>query len=184
MQRLIWNATRYPKLDQFPVDGFFQKSNFGMSSPQPPMPPAPSLNYVNSLDHVFSNGNPVMNNFDVYEYKPYLEGGGSTNNSSTNINNGSLFHQNKGIPSYPLLTSRETMVMDQNHQICLPSALSFQEPDLVNLGIPDELSCITADNGIYGEATVRKRNWPMKRQLVKGQRRSNVVNGKWTMEED
>ncbi|KAI3921748.1 hypothetical protein MKX01_005437, partial [Papaver californicum] len=109
-----------PKLDQFPV----------VSTPQPPTPPAPSPNYVNSPDHVFSNGYPIMHNFDVYEYKPYLEGGGSTNNSSTNINNGSLFHQNKGFSSYPLLTSRETTAMDQNHQICRPSALSFQEPDL------------------------------------------------------
>ncbi|MCL7041950.1 hypothetical protein MKW94_003613 [Papaver nudicaule] len=166
-----------PKLDQFSLDGCFQNSNFGVSSPPQLLPP--STKYVNSLDHVFSYGNSIMHNFDIFEYKPLLEGGGSTSNSN-NVINGGLFHQNKGFFNYPSET-----ITDLNQQSHLSSALSFQQLEQGNLSIPDEFSCITAETGIYGEATVRKRNSPEKRRsTVKGQRRSNVIKGQWTMEED
>ncbi|KAI3988166.1 hypothetical protein MKX01_011955 [Papaver californicum] len=171
-----------PKLDQCSLDGCYQNSNLGMSSSSPPLPP-PSTKHVNYLDQV-SNGNSIMHNFDIFEYKPFLEGEGSTNNS-TNIINGGMFHQNKGFFNFPLVTPLSETIMDQNHPSHLSPSLSFQELEQVNLSIPDELSCITAENGIYGEAAVKKRISPEKRRsAIKGQRRSNVIKGQWTMEED
>ncbi|KAI3869364.1 hypothetical protein MKX03_014542 [Papaver bracteatum] len=171
-----------PKLDQFSLDGCFRNSNLGISNPSPPLPP--STRYVDSPSQVFSNGNSIMQDFDVFEYKPLLEGG-STNNS-TNVSNGGLFHQNKGFFHYPLKISPSETIVDRNHPSHLSPTLSFQELEQVNLIIPDEFSCITADNGIYGEGVVKKRNSPEKRRsAVKGtQRRSNVIKGQWTMEED
>ncbi|KAI3992761.1 hypothetical protein MKX01_021722 [Papaver californicum] len=168
-----------PKLDQISLDnGCFQNSNLGMSSPSPPLPP--STKHVNSLDQVFLNGNSIMQNFDIFEYKPLLEGEGSTN-----VINGGLFHQKKGFFNYPLVSPLSETLMNQNHPSHLSPSLSFQELEQVNLSIPDEISCTTADNGIYGEAVVKKRNSSEKRRsAIKGQRRSNVIRGQWTMEED
>ncbi|OVA16976.1 SANT/Myb domain [Macleaya cordata] len=156
------------KLDhQFGVDGMFSNSKFGI----------PSTQYVDPFE-AFTTGNSP--NFDGFESKPFAEGGGCNTNGFMMMEK----FQNIGFLNYPphLITptppDEVVMEQDQSH---LP--LSFQEFQSVNLGIPDELSCITADTGIYRKVALKKKNMSMKR-TGKGQKKSNPVKGQWTMEED
>ncbi|KAL6011494.1 hypothetical protein ACLOJK_001942 [Asimina triloba] len=51
--------------------------------------------------------------------------------------------------------------------------------------LPDEISCVTGDNGFYGEVGLdsNKKSMQMKKG-GKNQKKSNVVKGQWTLEED
>ncbi|XP_058091837.1 transcription factor MYB98-like [Magnolia sinica] len=53
----------------------------------------------------------------------------------------------------------------------------------MNFVLPDEISCVTGDNGIYGEVGLSKKNMQVKRS-GKIQKKSHVVKGQWTLEED
>ncbi|XP_077253232.1 transcription factor MYB98-like [Tasmannia lanceolata] len=71
----------------------------------------------------------------------------------------------------------ERIEQDQNN------IMNFLNADPASFGSPNEISCITGDNGIYGEECVNKKSMPMKR-ISRSHKRSKVTKGQWSMEED
>ena len=55
----------------------------------------------------------------------------------------------------------------------------------LNFVLPDEVSCISAENGYYKKIGMNKiRALPITKKPQKGCKKSNVVKGQWTVEED
>lgn len=71
---------------------------------------------------------------------------------------------------------------------CLP--LNFHGQDNIikplNFVVPDEVSCITAENGYYkkGGGMNKNRTSLFTRRTSKTRKKTNVVKGQWTIEED
>ncbi|KAF8399678.1 hypothetical protein HHK36_015549 [Tetracentron sinense] len=143
----------FHNFDQFPVDGSSLNSKFGV--------PTPCFDPF----EVFGNG--CSTDFNIFESKPLAEDGG----------NGAM-QGLRGFLNYPQRPLVEAMEQDPRHP-----PLNFQEFELANFVIPDEISCITADNGYYREVGLNKKSMTMRR-TGKGHKKSNLVKGQWTIEED
>ena len=55
----------------------------------------------------------------------------------------------------------------------------------LNFVVPDEVSCITLENG-YNKKIGKNKNraFPTTKKPQEGRKKSNVVKGQWTVEED
>ncbi|XP_077242640.1 transcription factor MYB118-like [Tasmannia lanceolata] len=84
--------------------------------------------------------------------------------------------QNRGVLNYQE-RMMDRIELDQNQ------IMNFLNVDPMGFGLPDEVSCITGDNGFYGEEGVIKKSVLVKK-ICRSNRRSKVIKGQWTMEED
>ncbi|KAK9278152.1 hypothetical protein L1049_027711 [Liquidambar formosana] len=162
--------------------------------------PCPSKGFLQdlpTLDQLLANGsssNPIFGvqtacnfdpfdpftygcstNFDVYESKPYAENGGNGGVLMQNFQSGVYMNQ-------PQKTLVDVAESDRSH---LP--FSYQEIiKPMNFVLPDEVSCITAENGYYKEVGNNKNRTSASssRKPCKGRKKSNVVKGQWAPEED
>ncbi|XVF12073.1 hypothetical protein REPUB_Repub08aG0083200 [Reevesia pubescens] len=115
------------------------------------------------------------NNVDFYECKPFagnvghgqvmdnFEGGGLQNLSQTRRNSNDVMGSEIGYMPF-----------------------DFQETKPVNFVVPDEVSCVTAENAYYKKVGMNKNRVlaSTSRRTWKGRKKSNVVKGQWTIEED
>ncbi|KAH7528457.1 hypothetical protein FEM48_Zijuj05G0074200 [Ziziphus jujuba var. spinosa] len=112
-----------------------------------------------------------------YECKPFVENGG----------HGQVM-DNFQVGGYSSFSSRNPMDMigPANSSCLLPFNFHGQEIiKPVNFVVPDEVSCITAENGYYKKVGMNKSRTSMvTRKTCKTRKKSNVVKGQWTIEED
>ncbi|XP_027337509.1 transcription factor MYB98-like [Abrus precatorius] len=110
--------------------------------------------------------------FDVYECKPFAE---NTSNGHPHVWNNFLYSL-----SLPQRNQLDMMVANQNFFPFNP-----QETNPMNFVAPDEVSCIFPVN-YYKEVGVNKNNrsYPTTRRTYKVPKKSNMVKGQWTVEED
>ncbi|KAL6964409.1 hypothetical protein U1Q18_035464 [Sarracenia purpurea var. burkii] len=124
---------------------------------------------------------------DLYESKPFVENGGTMQS----FNNGGGYLKN------PKKTPVDVTTSD-------PSCMTFDcQEDIkpLNFVIPDEGSCITAENGYYKEVGIKKNGGGsgrgrgrrgscstaaqgIKKPCKGGRKKSHSVKGQWTIEED
>lgn len=120
-------------------------------------------------------------NFDheFYECKPFVENGG----------HGQVM-DNFQLGGYSSLSSRNPMDMIgvQDSSSLLPLNFHSQQEMIkpINFVVPDEVSCITAENGYYKKVGMNKSRTTsmVGRKTCKSRKKSNVVKGQWTIEED
>lgn len=113
--------------------------------------------------------------FDVYECKPFVE-----NNSNSHAHVMDNF-QNEGYSlNLPRRNQQDMMVANQSY---LPFNPLETKP--LNIVVPDEVSCISPAN-YYKRVGLNKNNkaFPTTRRTFKVRKKSNIVKGQWTEDED
>lgn len=114
-------------------------------------------------------------NFDLYECKPFADGNGGHGQVMDNFQSGGYLNNHQVNPVNMIGSNQAQMPLD------------FQEMKPVNFAVPDEVSCVGTDqNGYYKKAGLNKNNrpYPPARRTIKIGKKSNVVKGQWTTEED
>ncbi|RDX67532.1 Transcription factor MYB98, partial [Mucuna pruriens] len=143
-------------IDQFHVN---------VSSPNPIQTP----NFDAFDNFTFANSSP---GFDVYECKPFVE------NVHAHVMDNFLYGNYSF--NHPQRNQLDMMVANQ-------SLLPFnpQETKSPNFVVPDEVSCISSVN-YYKRVGANKNNksYPTTRRTYKVRKKSNIVKGQWTIEED
>lgn len=149
----------FDKLDQFSTNG-------------------PSLNsglaIQNTCFYPFFNGS-SSKYIDIYETKPFAQNGRCVENFQRQ---GNYFNQSHG-------TSFNATGSNQSR-----TSFNLQEIKNFNLGLHDEMSCITAENGYYRNVSTNKNykcnssSASSSKKYCKNGKKSNVVKGQWTVEED
>lgn len=110
-------------------------------------------------------------NFDVYECKPFADNyNGGHGHVMDNFQSGGGY-----------LNHHVMMGSDHQSQI----SYTYQEP--LSFVVPDEASCVNNNNNI-DKSYYRNRRFDKSRfhskKTIKGGKKSNVVKGQWTIEED
>ncbi|KAJ9677762.1 hypothetical protein PVL29_022634 [Vitis rotundifolia] len=114
-------------------------------------------------------------NLDVYELKPYAENVGVMENFQSNNGGGYLLHHHQRA------AAADMMGLDRGRV-----AFNSQEIKPVNFVIPDEV-CIAAENRLYKKismSTAKNGASPAAKKTYKGRKKTHVVKGQWTIEED
>ncbi|KAG6683678.1 hypothetical protein I3843_12G027200 [Carya illinoinensis] len=145
--------------DQFHPNGFASNPIFGVQTHE----------CSDSLDN-FTYG------FSTDQCKlPFAENGGDGHVMDN--------FQNGGYLSFPQKNPGDIMATD--HQGPMAFTTSFQDVKPVNFVVPDEVSCITAEIGSSKKFGMNKnRALPTTTREYKGRKKSNLVKGQWTIEED
>ncbi|XP_058084126.1 transcription factor MYB98-like [Magnolia sinica] len=112
--------------------------------------------------------NGCMSNFDIELPKIFAE---------DHRNGPAEKFQTRGLMDYPPIAVADQMEQNPNY------ALDFQYMDPINFVVPDEISCVTGDNGIYGEVGVDRKSMQM-RSNGRNQYKRHVIKGQWSLEED
>ncbi|XP_022735616.1 transcription factor MYB98-like [Durio zibethinus] len=110
------------------------------------------------------------NNVDFYECKPFAD----------NVGHGQVMDnfQSGGFLNLSQRNSNNVMGSDIG-------CFDLQETKPVNFVVPDEVSCVTAENAYYKKAGMNKnRVLASNPSTWKGRKKSNVVKGQWLIEED
>ncbi|KAK7817845.1 transcription factor myb98, partial [Quercus suber] len=145
-------------LDQFQTSGSSSNPIFGVQT--------------QCLNSNFTYGC-TSTDFDMYECKPFMDNGGH-GHVMDNFESG-------GYLNLPQRNPIDIMGLDRSHMV-------FTSQDIIkplNFVVPDEVSCITAENGYYKKIGMNKnRALPTTKKPQKGRKKSNVVKGQWTVEED
>ncbi|KAF5459905.1 hypothetical protein F2P56_019815 [Juglans regia] len=111
------------------------------------------------------------------ECKPFAENGGH-GHVMDNFQSGGRYL------SFPQ-TNPADIVATDDHQGPMAFTTTFQDVKPVNFIVPDEVSCITSEIGYYKKFGMNKnRALPTTTREYKGRKRSNLVKGQWTTEED
>ena len=143
------------------------------------------LQEIHHLDQFQTNGsslNPIFGvqtqwtstDFDIYECKPFMDNGGH-GHVMDNFRSG-------GYLNLPQRNPIDIMGSDRSHMV-FTTCQDIIKP--LNFVVPDEVSSITAENGYYKKiATNKNRAFPTTKKPQKGRKKSNVVKGQWTVEED
>lgn len=113
--------------------------------------------------------------FDVYECKPFVE-----NNGGGHAHVIDNFQYGGYSLNLPQRNQLDMMVANQSY---LP--FNPQETKPLNFVAPDEVSCISPLN-YYKRVRVNKNNraYPTTRRTYKVRKKSNIVKGQWTVDED
>ncbi|XP_059639249.1 transcription factor MYB98-like [Cornus florida] len=121
----------------------------------------------------FSHGN--SNNLNFFEqFKPFHVENGGNGAIMQNFQVGGYFNYPKKTPVDVTMAGRT-----------LTFPLSYQEAKPMNFVIPDEGSCIMADNGYYKEVGMKKNSASKSnKKACKSRKKSNSIKGQWTIEED
>ncbi|KAL7222835.1 hypothetical protein ACSBR1_024515 [Camellia fascicularis] len=130
----------------------------------------------------FTNGySPNLDDF--YESKPFAENGANGTNVAVMQNFQGECDGGGGNLNYPKQTPINVTASDQS---CGP--FNSQDIRSVNFVIPDEGSCIVAENGYYKEVGKKKNSSassaPKTRKPCKRRNKPSSVKGQWTAEED
>nr|POE89381.1 transcription factor myb98 [Quercus suber] len=143
------------------------------------------LQDIHHLDLFQTNGsssNPIFGvqtqcistDFDIYECKPFMDNGGHGHVMDN--------FQSGGYLNLPQRNPIDIMGSDRSHMV-FTTCQDIIKP--LNFVVPDEVSCITAENGYYKKIGMNKnRAFPTTKKPQKGRKKSNVVKGQWTVEED
>lgn len=122
----------------------------------------------------FSYGSAM--NLDVYELKPFADENFQTSNGGGGY---MIHHHQRGSAAAPV--AADVVGLERG---CGGRAVNFV--------IPDEVSCITAENGLYKKLSLigsaKSRVSPAAvaaaKKTHKGRKKPHVVKGQWTIEED
>ncbi|KAF5476789.1 hypothetical protein F2P56_003490, partial [Juglans regia] len=112
---------------------------------------------------------------DIHNYcKPFADSGGN-GHVMDNFHSGGYLNIPQRNPPY------DTMGTDQGYMIFT----TWQDIKPINFVVPDEVSCITAENG-YNKKVGMNKNiaLPETMRAYRGPRKCNVAKGQWTTEED
>ncbi|XP_007036240.2 PREDICTED: transcription factor MYB98 [Theobroma cacao] len=119
------------------------------------------------------------NDVDFYECKPFADNVGAAGH-------GQVMDNFQGGGGYLNLSQRNSddVVMGSDSIGYMP--FDFQGVKPVNFVVPDEVSCVsTAENAYYKKVGMNKnRVLASTKRTWKGRKKSNVVKGQWTIEED
>ncbi|XP_023929442.1 transcription factor MYB98 [Quercus suber] len=116
----------------------------------------------------------TSSDFDIYECKPFMDNGGHGHVMEN--------FQGGGYLNHPQRNPIDIMGSDRSHMV-VTTCQDIIKP--LNFVVPDEVSCITAENGYYKKIGMNKnRALPTTKKPQKGRKKSNVVKGQWTVEED
>ncbi|KAJ1418278.1 SANT/Myb domain [Sesbania bispinosa] len=109
--------------------------------------------------------------FDAYEFKPFVE------NSGTHVMDNFLYG---GYSNLPQRNQMDVMVTNQSYFPFNP-----RETKPMNFVVPDEVSCITPVNHSKRVGMNKNnRTYTTTRRTHKVRKKSNIVKGQWTVEED
>ncbi|XP_075663377.1 transcription factor MYB98-like [Castanea sativa] len=143
------------------------------------------LQSIHHLDQFQINGsssNPIFGvqtqctstDFDIFECKPFMDNGGHGHVMDN--------FQSGGYLNLPQRNPIDIMGSDRSHMV-FTTCQDIIKP--LNFVVPDEVSCITAENGYYKKIGMNKnRAFPTTKKPQKVRKKSNVVKGQWTVEED
>ncbi|KAK2388798.1 transcription factor MYB98 [Trifolium repens] len=148
-------------IDKFNVNGSFFNPISGVQNF------APSYNFTYDVHH---------------DFKPFVENNSSNGNAYVMDN---FLYGNYGLNNLSHRNNQvEIMVTNTNQSNYFPFNIS-QEIKPLNFGVPDEVSCISPLN-YYKRINMNKNNKGIltSRKTQKVRKRSNVVKGQWTVEED
>ncbi|XP_061347816.1 transcription factor MYB98-like [Gastrolobium bilobum] len=150
-------------INQFNMNGFSSNPVLGVQTPN--FDPFDNSTFLRS---------PA--GFDVYECKPSVENNSSGGHAHVMDN----FLYGGYSLNLPQRNQVDMMVANQGY---LP--FNPQETKPVNFVVPDEVSCISPMN-YYKKVGVNKSNraYPTTRRTYKVRKKSNIVKGQWTVEED
>lgn len=147
---------------QFPTNASTKAIPFGVQTAS--LDPFDSFTYGSAM------------NLDVYELKPLAENMEVMENFQSNNGGGYLLHHHQRA------AAADVMGLDHGR-------MAFNCPEIkpVNFVIPDEVSCITAENRLYkkiGLTAAKNRISPTGKKTGKGRKKTHLVKGQWTIEED
>ncbi|KAK7389081.1 hypothetical protein VNO78_23913 [Psophocarpus tetragonolobus] len=113
--------------------------------------------------------------FEVYECKPFFE-----SNSSSNAHLMDNFQYVGYTLNLPRANQPDMMVTNQSYM-----PFNTLETKPLNFVVPDEVSCISPPN-YYKRVGLNKNTSesPSSRRTLKSRKKSNVVKGQWTSDED
>jgi len=149
-------------IDQFPVNnGSSSNPIFGVHAPN-----------FDPFDHNV-NCESAPPDFEVFECKPFAENNGSAHTH--------LMHNFQYVGYSLNLPRTNQMDMEVANQRYLPFNALETKP--LNFVVPDEVSCISPP---YKKVGLNKnlRESPSTRRTFKPRKKSNIVKGQWTSEED
>jgi myb proto-oncogene protein len=152
----------FHQLDQFQTNGSSSNPIFGVQT-----------QCYDSFNNNFTYGC-TSTDFDIYECKPFVDNGGHGHVMDNFQSGGYMNLPQRNIPI-------DIMGSDRSHL----AFTTCQDIKPMNFVVPDEVSCITAENGYYKRIGMNKnRALPTTKKPFKGRKKSNVVKGQWTIEED
>ncbi|XP_068461693.1 transcription factor MYB98-like [Phaseolus vulgaris] len=154
----------YHHIDQFPVNnGSSSNPIFGVHTPN-----------FDPFDHNV-NCESAPPDFEVFECKPIAESNGSAH--------AHLMHNFQYVGYSLNLPRTNQMDMVVANQRYLPFNALETKP--LNFVVPDEVSCISPPN-YYKRVGLNKnlRESPTTRRTFKARKKSNIVKGQWTSDED
>ncbi|XP_061366806.1 transcription factor MYB98-like [Gastrolobium bilobum] len=148
-------------IDQFHLNGSSSNQVFGVQTPN-----------FDPFGNVTSAG--VQPELEVYECKPFAENGSVHAHVMDNFQ-----YEGYGL-NLPRRNQLDMMVANQSY-------LPINPPETKSLSfiVPDEVSCISTAN-YYKRVGLNKNNreFPTTRRTFKVRKKSNIVKGQWTVEED
>ncbi|KAJ1398230.1 SANT/Myb domain [Sesbania bispinosa] len=114
--------------------------------------------------------------FEVYEGKPFAESNGSGHAHIMD----NFQYEGYGLNLIPERNQLDMMVANQSYMPFNPL-----ETKPLNFVVPDEVSCISPAN-YYKRVDMNKNNResPNTRRTYKARKKSNIVKGQWTVDED
>ncbi|XP_010532368.1 PREDICTED: transcription factor MYB98 [Tarenaya hassleriana] len=165
-------------LDPFNVDGSSSNPLFGVQTAcNDPFEPYPYV--CSSAEDIGS-----------YESKPFSDslnviGGGRVMNKYQTGENNPYFGNIPRLFDHRIPEQSNMMMMTTAMMMTIPFDYHADVIKPVNFVIPDEVSCVSAENNSHnaGGGLDKSRAFPT-RKSWKGRKRSTVVKGQWTVEED
>ncbi|CAH2078610.1 unnamed protein product [Thlaspi arvense] len=173
-------------------DHQFDDHHHGSASSNPLMGMQTMSSCINNAP--FEHYSYQENVVDFYESKPHLMNHHfqATENPYFTRNHHHHLHQ-----EIHLVDEHDPMDMEQNNMMMMSRMIPFDYPPTetikpMNFVMPDEVSCVSADNDCYKSLSFNQTKPFLTRKLSssssssswKGKKKSTLVKGQWTAEED
>ncbi|CAH8383527.1 unnamed protein product [Eruca vesicaria subsp. sativa] len=154
----------------------------GATSSNPLLGMPRTLSCINNapLEHCSYQENIV----DFYESKPHLK------NHHFQASDNQYFTRNNH-QEISLVDEHDPIDLEQNNMMMRMLPFEYPPTEIIkptNLMMPDEVSCVSADNNCYKAMSFNKANPFLTRNLSssswKGKNKTTLIKGQWTAEED
>ncbi|OMO59962.1 hypothetical protein CCACVL1_24505 [Corchorus capsularis] len=135
------------------------------------------------FDHasIFPHGYSANNDIDFYECKPFAADHGNVGHGQVmdNFQSGGFFNLSQRV------INSDDIIMGSSENVGFNLPFDhFQEIKTMNFVVPDELSCVTAENAYYKKAEMNKNKALASTKKNSKVRKKSVVKGQWSTEED
>ncbi|OMO99832.1 hypothetical protein CCACVL1_03602 [Corchorus capsularis] len=135
------------------------------------------------FDHasIFPHGYSTNNDVDFYEWKPFAADHSNVGHGHVmnNLQSGGFFNLSQWV------INSDDLIMGSSENVGFNLRFDhFQEIKPMNFVVPDELSCVTAENAYYKKAEMNKNKALTSTKKNSKVCKKSVVKGQWSTEED